>query len=718
MDNTKKYIGESPIKENPQKKLKIRLTDGVVTTDKLADKSVTVNKLGEDVQLAIEGIEHAGLFLAQEFGNSTVIGISQKVITDNFNEVFRDLSNAQPKLTFDNTPKANSSNPVKSSGIKEAIDAKADAANTYDKSVLYTKTEVDNIVSAITAYDVAVQVVTSLPSTSSAQTNVIYRLTGESSYSDYAFNGTVFVKLAEYDNLIDDVPTKSSNNLAKSGGIYTNQKFISDTVDDRTLTVGTELCRINSQSSTGGTLDSTTGTLKEQATSSSNYKWTAVALPETISAGDALLVRAQNKSDYYLLHRIAFFTKSEGESVDVGDSFIPGSYSDISIYAGDTTMHHSYVRVPENATHVCISNYYQSTTKNSNTYVYTTKEVHQDIDELNVEVNKIGVEKSFYPNTDFSIGDASGYNIVEFSDGHIQTKAFNSATLFPNGLISQFARIAVIGDSWSSGYFYSVSGGPVHRDNRKFSWIANLARKNGVHWYNFAVGGTTIARWLGKSEATTRYDAETNPTGSSDPRNDSPEGLQALINAPACDLYFVWLGSNERSREHYYMGTIEDAALPQTTRTRTIGKGSTATSITEPDYPDTFYGNTALALWHITNKAPNSKIVFICGNPGTTYTGDTVADGDLNGARLDIINAQSLPRLRPSDDYWYKVNIADKQSAGSLLGDHPDVMDNSAIAMSIERLFGKAVGENQSYFRTYYNADAFGISEKANTDEQ
>ena len=49
MDNTKKYIGESPIKENPQKKLKIKLTDGAVTTDKIADGSVTMNKLGDDV---------------------------------------------------------------------------------------------------------------------------------------------------------------------------------------------------------------------------------------------------------------------------------------------------------------------------------------------------------------------------------------------------------------------------------------------------------------------------------------------------------------------------------------------------------------------------------------------------------------------------------------------------------------------------------------------
>lgn len=50
---------------------------------------------------------------------------------------------------------------------------------------------------------------------------VIYRVAGTTSYADYMYNGTTTVKMAEYDNAIDNEPTASSNNLAKSGGIRT-----------------------------------------------------------------------------------------------------------------------------------------------------------------------------------------------------------------------------------------------------------------------------------------------------------------------------------------------------------------------------------------------------------------------------------------------------------------------------------------------------------------
>ena len=39
-------------------------------------------------------------------------------------------------------------------------------------------------------------------------------------YSDYMWNGTVMVEMAQYNNAIDDVPTVGSNNLVKSGGVY------------------------------------------------------------------------------------------------------------------------------------------------------------------------------------------------------------------------------------------------------------------------------------------------------------------------------------------------------------------------------------------------------------------------------------------------------------------------------------------------------------------
>lgn len=59
----------------------------------------------------------------------------------------------------------------------------------------------------------------------SPATSTIYRVvdrvnTPPQNYSDYMWNGTAMVLMAEYDNAIDDVPTADSNNLVKSGGVY------------------------------------------------------------------------------------------------------------------------------------------------------------------------------------------------------------------------------------------------------------------------------------------------------------------------------------------------------------------------------------------------------------------------------------------------------------------------------------------------------------------
>lgn len=46
--STNKYVGESQIKSSPQKALSIKLKTGSVTTDKIAAKAVTMDKLGDD----------------------------------------------------------------------------------------------------------------------------------------------------------------------------------------------------------------------------------------------------------------------------------------------------------------------------------------------------------------------------------------------------------------------------------------------------------------------------------------------------------------------------------------------------------------------------------------------------------------------------------------------------------------------------------------------
>ena len=63
--------------------------------------------------------------------------------------------------------------------------------------------------------------VTSLPATGEA--GKIYRLAGTTSYADYMYAEGALntpIKMAEYDNAIDDEPTAASDNLVRSGGVF------------------------------------------------------------------------------------------------------------------------------------------------------------------------------------------------------------------------------------------------------------------------------------------------------------------------------------------------------------------------------------------------------------------------------------------------------------------------------------------------------------------
>jgi len=77
--------------------------------------------------------------------------------------------------------------------------------------------------------------VTQLPDTGEA--GKIYRLAGTTSYADYMYDAsdlTTPIKMAEYDNAIDAVPTVNSNNLVKSGGVYKTSVFVSNAINDIT----------------------------------------------------------------------------------------------------------------------------------------------------------------------------------------------------------------------------------------------------------------------------------------------------------------------------------------------------------------------------------------------------------------------------------------------------------------------------------------------------
>lgn len=82
MGNKVKYIGEAPLNSQPISKLKLRLGKEVVKAENLAEKSVKLTSLTDEVLLTMQGVATGGIALAQGTGNSEVLGISQKSLTN------------------------------------------------------------------------------------------------------------------------------------------------------------------------------------------------------------------------------------------------------------------------------------------------------------------------------------------------------------------------------------------------------------------------------------------------------------------------------------------------------------------------------------------------------------------------------------------------------------------------------------------------------------
>ena len=146
-------------------------------------------------------------------------GTSATVLTQH-----QDISGKQDELVIgtnlDNIPTTNSSNPITSGAIAEALEGKVDInkAVLLEEQILsseqrtqarsnigaasssdtYTKTEVNNLIVPVNTAIVPVES-TDWP-LSSGNTNTIYRVAGTTSYTDYAWDGTQFITLATYDN--------------------------------------------------------------------------------------------------------------------------------------------------------------------------------------------------------------------------------------------------------------------------------------------------------------------------------------------------------------------------------------------------------------------------------------------------------------------------------------------------------------------------------------
>ena len=157
-DMKEKYLGESKISEQPKKKINLILGDKVVTTSKLADRSVTPDKLSKtvkeqlidpainaakaDLQNRIDSIQVGGLALSDSFGESTTIGISQKALTDERDNILQIIEEAKAGGTT-MLPFSGAVSNITYPLLYESIEGEGDILYVEDYNVfaIYSETE-------------------------------------------------------------------------------------------------------------------------------------------------------------------------------------------------------------------------------------------------------------------------------------------------------------------------------------------------------------------------------------------------------------------------------------------------------------------------------------------------------------------------------------------------------------------------------------------------
>ena len=124
--------------------------------------------------------------------------------------------------------------------VTTKLSSKANASDVYTKSQTYNKTELDNMITtpdqefvSVVATPQTTSATSLLPATGSADT--IYRVGcwdgtqyDENCYSEYAWNGSAYIKVSTKNAGIDAVPTPNSHKLVESGGVYSSIKDLQE----------------------------------------------------------------------------------------------------------------------------------------------------------------------------------------------------------------------------------------------------------------------------------------------------------------------------------------------------------------------------------------------------------------------------------------------------------------------------------------------------------
>lgn len=216
-----------------------------------------------------------------------------------------------------------------------------------------------------------------------------------------------------------------------------------------------------------------------------------------------------------------------------------------------------------------------------------------------------------------------------------------------NTSLSMYEKVAVIGDSYSSGGLYGIPGIQTQGRHLSIAWLAVLARRCGFTSRIYGVTGGNTYTFL--NDTTSEY------------------GLTAMLNDPPHNLYFIMLGINGDEDDN--IGTIADCNVDWTQN------------------GDSFYGRYGQIIGNIMNHAPKAKIVCIVPPQGTQRF----------QAIMDVADFYEVPYFKTLDDIFFHSDFyVDNQFTS-----HPIGVTYAGMANAINRLYSKCVMDNVTYFQDY-----------------
>lgn len=206
-DRNEKFFSESKIKDEPKKKLSLKLGDGVVTTDKihdgavtedkLASQSVTADKLNDDIYKVMQSVEAGAIALEQGFGNHENLGISQKFLSETIGGINDALGEDDDKGTVRG----------RLTDLEDAIGDDGTAGTIKERLTTVEETVEDG---------------GPLDRRIRHNTSIIGEETEERTYADENLLALINAGIRDGEGLEFDIePTRASANPVTSGGIWT-----------------------------------------------------------------------------------------------------------------------------------------------------------------------------------------------------------------------------------------------------------------------------------------------------------------------------------------------------------------------------------------------------------------------------------------------------------------------------------------------------------------